>query len=88
MADSEDSSRPLETFEDLLPYFDAGPKPKSDWKIGTEHEKFGFYKGTHAPVPYAGDNGVRALLDGMKTLSGWDGIYEGEDIIGLKQGMA
>ncbi|MCZ8281148.1 MAG: glutamate--cysteine ligase [Aquidulcibacter sp.] len=88
MADSEDLSRPLETFEDLLPYFDAGPKPKSDWKIGTEHEKFGFYKGTHAPVPYAGDTGVRALLDGMKTLSGWDGIYEGDDIIGLKQGMA
>ncbi|GIU67490.1 glutamate--cysteine ligase [Candidatus Phycosocius spiralis] len=88
MADLHDPSRPLETFEDLLPYFDAGPKPKSHWKIGTEHEKFGFYKGSNAPVPYGGEQGVGALLDGMKNLSGWDGIYEGGNIIGLKQGLA
>jgi glutamate--cysteine ligase len=88
MSDSKDEARPLERFEDLLPYFDAGPKPKSDWKIGTEHEKFGFHHGTNTPVQYAGDDGVRALLDGMKELSGWEGIYEGEDIIGLKHGMA
>lgn len=87
-SDSKDEARPLERFEDLLPYFDAGPKPKSEWKIGTEHEKFGFYQGTNAPVPYDGEKGVRALLDGMKELSGWEGIYEDEHIIGLKQGLA
>ena len=88
MADTQTQARPLEHFEDLLGYFDAGPKPKADWKIGTEHEKFGFYKGSNAPVPYEGETGVRALLDGMKALSGWEGIYEGEHIIGLKNGMA
>jgi glutamate--cysteine ligase len=88
MADAETETRPLETFEDLLQAFVAGPKPKSDWKIGTEHEKFGFYKGSNAPVPYEGEKGVRALLEGMRDLSGWEGVFEGEHIIGLKQGMA
>ena len=62
MTDSNDEGRPLERFDDLLPYFNAGPKPKSEWKIGTEHEKFGFYHGTNAPVPYDGAKGIRALL--------------------------
>lgn len=88
MADTDTEARPLESFDDLVAAFASGPKPKTDWKIGTEHEKFGFYKGSNAPIPYGGDRGVRALLDGMKEISGWEGIYEGENIIGLKQGLA
>jgi glutamate--cysteine ligase len=88
MSDLKEEARPLERFEDLLAAFTPGPKPKADWKIGTEHEKFGFYKGTNAPVPYEGERGVEALLNGMKDLSGWEGIYEDDKIIGLKQGLA
>lgn len=80
--------RPLERFEDLLPAFSKGEKPKSAWRIGTEHEKFGFYKGSNEPVPYEGPRGVKALLDGMQDITGWDGIIEDGHIIGLKQGMA
>ena len=40
--------------DELVAYLEAGAKPKSDWRIGTEHEKFGFYRSDHAPVPYDG----------------------------------
>ncbi len=34
-------------------------------------------------MPYAGPRGIRALLDGMKTILGWEPIMEGDNIIGL-----
>ena len=34
-------------------------------------------------MPYAGPRGIRALLDGMQHLLGWEPIMEGENIIGL-----
>jgi glutamate--cysteine ligase len=88
MADTTTDERPLERFEDLLPTFSRGEKPRSQWRIGTEHEKFGFYKGTNLPIPYGGDAGIQALLEGVKAETGWDPILEEGNIIGLKQGMA
>jgi glutamate--cysteine ligase len=88
MADASGEVRPLETFEDLLPSFAEGAKPKDQWRIGTEHEKFGFHTDDFTPVAWDGDRGIKALLEGMQALNHWDGIYEGESIIGLKSGMA
>ena len=34
-------------------------------------------------MPYGGPRGIRALLDGMQHLLGWEPIMEGENIIGL-----
>src|SRR5207253_244191 len=53
------------------------------FRIGTEHEKFAFAIGRHEPVPYAGPRGIKALLDGMGLLLGWEPIMEGDNIIGL-----
>ncbi|KAF0116648.1 MAG: glutamate--cysteine ligase [Hyphomonadaceae bacterium] len=83
-----DKYSPIQNFDDLLHSFQKGCKPKSKWRIGTEHEKFGFYKGSNLPVPYEGDNGIEALLLGMKNGANWNGIYEGDKIIGLVDGMA
>ena len=44
--------------DELVAYLEAGSKPKSDWRIGTEHEKFGFYRQGHGPVPYDGARGI------------------------------
>src|SRR5262249_35351640 len=60
-----------------------GVKPKTNFRIGTEHEKFPFTIGGHDPVPYEGPRGIRALLDGMGMLLGWEPIMEGSHIIGL-----
>ena len=48
------------TLADLTEYFAKGSKPKEAFRVGAEHEKFGFYLGSHKPVPYEGDKGVHA----------------------------
>jgi glutamate--cysteine ligase len=73
----------IENRAQLISYFTDGFKPKQDWRIGTEHEKFPFYKETLRPVPYEGQNGIRALLEGLRKTYGWEGVYEGEHIIAL-----
>ena len=59
-------------------------KPKDAWRIGTEHEKFLFHKGSFRPVAYEGENGIGQLLQNLATHQGWQPIYEGEHIIALK----
>ncbi len=71
----------------LVAYLESGCKPASEWRVGTEHEKFLFRASGHGPVVYDGNDGVRALLEGLKRF-GWNGVYEGETLIGLTQGLA
>jgi glutamate--cysteine ligase len=74
---------PIENTDQLAAYLEAGCKPPEKWRIGTEHEKFGFYQDGHGPVPYEGPQGVRALLEGMEALLGWEPIHDAGKIIGL-----
>src|SRR5690606_35380489 len=57
------------------------------WRIGTEHEKFGFRRSASgtvpAPIPYEGPGGVRQLLEGIAGLLGWEPIFDRDNIIGL-----
>jgi glutamate--cysteine ligase len=85
MADVACDDRPL-VFEDLVRWFEQGAKPKADWRVGAEHEKFVFRLGTHDPVPYE-PQGIRALLEGL-TRYGWTPVYEGENVIALERGKA
>jgi glutamate--cysteine ligase len=83
MARDTADDTPIERREQLATWLASGCKPKDSWRIGTEHEKFGFYKDGHSPVPYEGRRGIRALLEGMEGLLGWEPIYDGDKIIGL-----
>jgi glutamate--cysteine ligase len=83
MARDTADTTPIEHREQLAAWLASGCKPKDAWRIGTEHEKFGFYKDGHSPVPYEGRRGIRALLEGMEGLLGWEPIYDGDKIIGL-----
>lgn len=69
--------------EALIDYLAAGCKPSEQWRIGTEHEKFPFYIDGDRPVPYAGDKGIRALLESMQTVLGWEAIVDEGNTIGL-----
>lgn len=73
----------IESKAQLVDYLERGNKPKADWRIGTEHEKFPFLTDTLQPVPYAGQRSINSLLEGLKQRFGWTGIYEGENIIAL-----
>jgi glutamate--cysteine ligase len=75
--------RPVETVDELVAHLAEGCKPREKWRIGTEHEKFPFYVDGHAPVPYGGERGIRALLEGMQRILGWDPIMDDGRIIGL-----
>ncbi len=77
-------SQPIENKQQLIDYIAAGSKPKSDWSIGTEHEKFGFCTDSLRPVPYEGTRSIRAILTAMQEF-GWTPMMEGDYIIGLKK---
>src|SRR5258708_36418519 len=83
MARDQVDMTPIESRDELVAWFEAGCKPKSQFRVGTEHEKFPFRIKDHSPVPYAGMRGIRALLEGMQLILGWEPIMEGDNIIGL-----
>src|SRR3974377_1969060 len=83
MARDQDDMTPIETRDELVAWLAAGEKPPERFRVGPEHEKFAFALSGHAPVPYDGAHGIRALLEGMQLLLGWEPIMEGPNIIGL-----
>ena len=83
MARDQIDMTPIETRDELVAWLAAGEKPKSQFRVGTEHEKIPFRISDHSPVPYDGRHGIRALLEGMQLLLGWEPIMEGKTIIGL-----
>ncbi len=83
MARDQVDLTPLQRRDDLVEWIAQGVKAKSQFHIGTEHEKFVFTLEGHRPVPYEGQRGIRALLEGMEHLLGWQPIMEGPNIIGL-----
>ncbi|MBJ3761694.1 glutamate--cysteine ligase [Maribius pontilimi] len=76
---------PIEHHDQLAQYMADGCKPKSDWRIGTEHEKFGYCKDTLAPLPYEGDRSINAVLSGLRDRFGWAPVEEGGKLIGLEK---
>ena len=66
----------------LVEYMAAGGRPKSDWRIGTEHEKFGFRLDDLRPPEFDGERGIEALLKGL-TRFGWEAIEEKGRVIAL-----
>src|SRR6056297_1461986 len=74
---------PIESHGQLAEYLESGCKPRDDWRIGTEHEKFGYCKDTLKPIPYAGERSVLAVLEGLRDKHGWAPLEEGGNLIGL-----
>lgn len=74
---------PIERHEDLATWLEAGCKPKAEWRIGTEHEKFGYCRDTLKPLPYDGQRSIKAMLEGLQHRFDWEPILEGGNIIGL-----
>jgi glutamate--cysteine ligase len=85
MARDTTDQTPLTSVSELIDYLAAGSKPKDAFRIGTEHEKFGFYTADNSPVPYEGEAGIAALLTGMQAKLGWEPIIDAGNIIGLAE---
>ena len=66
----------IENRQQLIEYLESGCKPESEWKLGTEHEKFGFTTHDFRPLPYEGKSGIRSMLQGLADQFGWKPVYE------------
>lgn len=81
------SDTPITARDQLVAYVAAGEKPKEDWRIGTEHEKFGFRLDDLRPPTFDGERGIEALLKGL-TRFGWTPVEEKERVIALVRDSA
>jgi glutamate--cysteine ligase len=83
MARDTTDQTPLTSVSELSAYLATGPRPADQFRLGTEHEKFGFFRADHSPVPYEGEAGIGAILTAMQERLDWEPIMDGGNIIGL-----
>jgi glutamate--cysteine ligase len=74
---------PITSRRQLVEHLEQGCKPRTAWRIGTEHEKFGFTREDLRPLPYEGSRGIRALLEGLAARFGWQPVLENGNPIAL-----
>ena len=88
-APAKPSDEPIASKRQLVESLDSGCKPRAAWRIGTEHEKFGYTMDNLRPLPYQGERSVKAMLDGLAAL-GWEEVLENGNVIALhdNQGAA
>ncbi|WP_349370377.1 glutamate--cysteine ligase [Salinarimonas sp.] len=86
MARDVSDATPIESRDELVAWIAEGEKPKSAWRIGTEHEKVPFYRHDLSPVPFAGEAGIEAILAGLQRETGWEPIEDRGALIGLFEG--
>jgi glutamate--cysteine ligase len=80
---TDDSASPLiHSRADLISVFEGGEKPRENWRIGTEHEKFVYRRADHRAPSYDEPGGIRDLLKGL-TQFGWQPVIENGNVIAL-----
>ena len=84
---SNASDTPITDHRQLVEVLASGEKPSAAWRIGTEHEKFGFRLDDLRPPTFEGERGIEALLKGL-TRFGWAPYEEHGKLIALTKGMA
>ncbi|HVQ09566.1 MAG TPA: glutamate--cysteine ligase [Allosphingosinicella sp.] len=72
----------VESRDDLIAVFAKGEKPREDWRMGTEHEKFVYRCADHRAPSYDEPGGVRDLLNAL-TEFGWSPVVENGNVIAL-----
>ena len=79
---SKPSMVPVESKAQLVEYLAQGAKPRETWRIGTEHEKFGYRLDDLSRLPYDGEGGIKAMLEGLQRF-GWAPVEEKGKLIAL-----
>lgn len=85
MADPDRPSPTIGDTRELTAYLESGCRPPEAWRIGTEHEKFGFRLADRSPVPYEGEHGIGALLTGLAERFDWTPLFEDGNVIALRR---
>jgi glutamate--cysteine ligase len=79
---------PIQDRQQLVDYLAAGEKPREAWRIGTEHEKFGFRTDDLRPPAFEGERGIRVLLEQLAARYGWAVAREGDIPVALSRDQA
>jgi len=74
---------PIAGKDQLIAYAESGCRPRDQWRVGTEHEKFLYCRESFAALRYEGERGIHAFLTGLQKF-GWEPVLEGENLIALK----
>jgi glutamate--cysteine ligase len=82
--DRDDPGEPIRSIDELVAFFASAEKPRSHFRVGTEHEKFGFLRGSHQPLPFDGPSGIEAIFEAIaKDVPGWIPVKDGARTIAL-----
>lgn len=81
-------SAPVESKHELVEYLESGCKPASQWRMGTEHEKFGYTMDDLRPLPYEGERSIRTILTALADRFDWQPVNEDGRIIALTDDTA
>ena len=81
---SASNSVPITSKAQMIDYLASGAKPKSEWRVGTEHEKIGFCNAKKLPLPYDGPCSIKAMLEGLQRFD-WAPVFEDGNLIALKR---
>ena len=84
-ASTRQNLEPIEDIAELSAYLATGSKPKDQWRIGTEHEKFGFLTDSFQPLPFEGERSIVAVLEGLSREFGWQRLEEDGNLVALKK---
>ncbi|HEX4448332.1 MAG TPA: hypothetical protein VH044_16410, partial [Polyangiaceae bacterium] len=81
---------PIRRRDDLVVPFTEACKPRSEWRIGPEMEKFGVLEANRKPLPYLGERSVLRVLEHLASHHGWapEREHDGGPIIALMRGGA
>lgn len=90
MATNVEQDKTLADLGDLLQPFHEACKPRDQFRIGTEAEKFGVLAPAGTPLPFEGERSVRRVLAELQQRFGWqaESEYEHGDVIALRRGDA
>ncbi len=70
---------------DTLDYFHAGGKPRAEWRVGAEFEKFALDRRTGRAISYGEPGGVRDILQALARRYGWQPHHEGDHLTSLSR---
>lgn len=74
------AAEPL-AFGDLVHYFHAGAKPRTEWKVGAEFEKFLLDRDTGRAVSHDEPGGVGEVLRALADRFGWTPLSTGSRLV-------
>ena len=73
----------IESRDQLVAPMQKGEKPKSDWRIGTEHEKLVFHREDKRAPSYDEKGGILDILLALRQF-GWEPVEENGKVIAMR----